>query len=132
MSKFKGTRRSQREKTFSPKVISLSQVKKNRQQVEEDVSKLHNRIRMLQMEEEKALKKIEETRKKAKQLLEGRSSMDKKVRREDKRENPEKLIEKKYELRKGVLEKLEQLHKQKQNDVQIMKKEKQEIKKKKN
>lgn len=41
-------------------------VRKNRQKVETDVSKLHNRIKMLQMEEDKALKKIEETRKKAK------------------------------------------------------------------
>ena len=34
--------------------------------METDVSKLHNRIKMLKMEEDKALKKIEETRKKAK------------------------------------------------------------------
>ena len=34
--------------------------------IDTDVQKLHNRIKMLQMEEEKALKKIEETRKKAK------------------------------------------------------------------
>lgn len=37
--------------------------------VEMDVIKLHNRIKMLQTEEEKALKKIDETRKKAKQMI---------------------------------------------------------------
>lgn len=42
------------------------QARKNRHQVELDVMKLHNRIKMLQQEEEKALKKIDETRKKAK------------------------------------------------------------------
>ena len=40
--------------------------------------KLHNRIKMLQSEEEKALKKIEETRKKAKQLLEVKIANEKK------------------------------------------------------
>lgn len=37
--------------------------------MDHDVQKLHNRIRMLQLEEDKALKKIEETRKKAKKML---------------------------------------------------------------
>ena len=41
-------------------------VRKNRQKVETDVSKLQKKKKMLQMEEDKALKKIEETRKKAK------------------------------------------------------------------
>jgi peptidoglycan hydrolase CwlO-like protein len=46
--------------------LTLNQVRKNRKEVETDVTKLHNRIKMLQNEEEKALKKIDETRKKAK------------------------------------------------------------------
>ena len=49
--------------------ITLHQVKKIRRNVDTDVQKLHNRIRMLQIEEERALKKIDETRKKAKNIL---------------------------------------------------------------
>ena len=46
--------------------VTLNKMRKNKKVVENDVQKLHNRIKMLQLEEEKALKKIEETRKKAK------------------------------------------------------------------
>lgn len=45
--------------------VTLNKARKERKIVETDVQKLHNRIKMLQMEEDKALKKIEETRKKA-------------------------------------------------------------------
>jgi hypothetical protein len=63
-------------------------MRKNRQMVESDVSKLHNRIKMLQAEEDKALKKIDETRKKAKHMIEMRIVNDKKARfREEEEEN---------------------------------------------
>ncbi len=52
--------------------VSLNQVRKNRKVADSDVQKLHNRIRMLKLEEDKALKKIEETRRKAKKILESR------------------------------------------------------------
>eukprot|EP00347_Sterkiella_histriomuscorum_P011992 403370308 len=60
--------------------ITLNKMKKNKKEVDQDVQKLHNRIKMLQFEEEKALKKIEETRKKAKQLLEVKLANEKKRR----------------------------------------------------
>ena len=41
-----------------------------RKKVEEDAQLLANRITLLQIEEKKALKKIEETRKKAKDIME--------------------------------------------------------------
>lgn len=46
--------------------ISYNQAKRIRQQVEKDVELLRNRVRMLQLEEEKAMKKINETKKKTK------------------------------------------------------------------
>lgn len=60
--------------------VTLNKIKKNKKEVEVDVQKLHNRIKMLQFEEEKALKKIEETRKKAKQILEVKLANEKKKR----------------------------------------------------
>lgn len=36
---------------------------------ENEVRKLHNRIQMLQLEEDRALRRIDETRKKAQQML---------------------------------------------------------------
>lgn len=56
----------------STMTISLNQIRKNRKLADSDVQKLHNRIRMLKLEEDKALKKIEETRRKAKKMLESR------------------------------------------------------------
>jgi hypothetical protein len=61
--------------------VSLNSIKKTRKLVDDDVTKLHNRIRMLQLEEDRALKKIEETRRKAKNILEIRINKDKKSRR---------------------------------------------------
>mgnify|MGYP000982524502 CR=1 FL=1 len=46
-------------------ITSVIEAKKLRESRENDVRKLHNRIAMLQSEEEKALKRIEETRAKA-------------------------------------------------------------------
>ena len=56
--------------------VSLNQVKKIRQQVERDVELLRNRVRMLQLEEEKAHKKILETKKKTKQINELKTKND--------------------------------------------------------
>lgn len=52
--------------------MSLKMIKRSRKLIQEDVLKMHNRLRMLQLEEERALKKIDETRKKAKRILEVR------------------------------------------------------------
>lgn len=60
---------------------------------------LHNRIRMLRMEEEKAMKKIQETRKKAQQIMDLKRMNDQKYEqklkekaREDKKLNIKKVI----------------------------------------
>lgn len=50
--------------------------KSKRAMVEKDVEMLHNRIKMLQMEEMKAMKKINETRKKAEKIMELRKEND--------------------------------------------------------
>lgn len=62
---------------FEPQTQSLittmstvTQVRHLRQTKENEVLKLHNRINLLQAEEEKALKRIEETRAKAHHILE--------------------------------------------------------------
>jgi hypothetical protein len=54
------------------RAVSLNMVKKNREVLDKDIHKMHNRIRLLQLEEEKALKKIEEMRKKAKDMIEAK------------------------------------------------------------
>lgn len=56
--------------TDDPGALTLNQVKKSRRLADTEVQKLHNRIKMLQLEEDKALKKIEETRRKAKNIIE--------------------------------------------------------------
>eukprot|EP00347_Sterkiella_histriomuscorum_P013892 403362963 len=59
-------------------INSLDQVRKVKGQVEKDVLLLRNRVRMLQMEHEKAQKKIMETQKKAKQLEDLKARNDQK------------------------------------------------------
>jgi len=44
-------------------LATLAAYKNRRKRVQQDVDLLHNRIKMLRMEEEKAMKKIQETRK---------------------------------------------------------------------
>ena len=46
-------------------LTSVTEAKRLREQKEQDVKKLHTRIAMLQAEEEKAMKRINETRSKA-------------------------------------------------------------------
>ena len=48
--------------------MKLLQSKSIRRQAEEDARKLQNRIQLLQLEEKKAMKKIDETKKKAKEI----------------------------------------------------------------
>ena len=43
--------------------LQLADLKSKRVRVQQDVNMLHNRIRMLRLEEERAMKKIQETRK---------------------------------------------------------------------
>ena len=53
-------------------VPSVIQARKIREMKEQDVKKHHNRIALLQAEEERALKKIEETKVKAHMMLENK------------------------------------------------------------
>jgi hypothetical protein len=82
---FDSTRQLLNDSTGMP--VSLNSIKKNRKIVDDDVMKLHNRIRMLQLEEDRALKKIDETRRKAKNILELRLHKEKKVRRHSRGED---------------------------------------------
>ena len=59
--------------------MSLNVAKKNKQILDKDISKMHNRIRLLQLEEEKALKKIEEMRKKAKDMIEAKMENERRM-----------------------------------------------------
>lgn len=47
----------------------LTDTIRQRKQQDDDITKMHNRIKLLQLEEEKVLRKIEETRRKAKILF---------------------------------------------------------------
>jgi hypothetical protein len=49
--------------------VTYTEAKKMRLQIEKDVTLLRNRVRMLQAEEQRALKKISETKKKTQQIM---------------------------------------------------------------
>ena len=53
--------------------VSVSQIRQSRQKVELDVLRLHNRIQLLEAEEERAVKIIEDTKQKVKQILKTRA-----------------------------------------------------------
>ena len=84
-------------------IASVVEARKLRESRENDVRKLHNRIAMLQSEEEKALKRIEETRAKAQQMLELKIIQEENAR--ERMQNKHKALEK---ARSIVLEKKEQ------------------------
>ena len=56
----------------SEALVSLAQAKKARQESEEQAKLLANRIALLRQEEAKANKKIEDTRRRAREILEAR------------------------------------------------------------
>ena len=62
--------------TAQPQTGTIGDVKRMKGQVENDVKLLRNRVRMLQMEHEKAQKKIVETAKKTDELIELRRRND--------------------------------------------------------
>jgi len=84
-------------------ISSVIEARKLRESRENDVRKLHNRIAMLQSEEEKALKRIEETRAKAQQMLELKIIQEENAR--ERMQNKHKALEK---ARSIVQEKKEQ------------------------
>eukprot|EP00347_Sterkiella_histriomuscorum_P014562 403360405 len=62
--------------------LTYNQAKKIRNQVEKDVELLRNRVRMLQLEEDRAMKKINETRKKTQQILDLKRKNDEKFQKQ--------------------------------------------------
>ena len=75
---------------------SIVEARKLRESRENDVRKLHNRIALLQSEEEKALKRIEETRAKAQQMLELKIIQEENAR--ERMTNKAKALEKAREI----------------------------------
>ena len=58
---------------------------------ENEVRKLHNRISLLQMEEEKAIKRIEETRQKAQLMLESKMEQERNAKELNEKKNREMM-----------------------------------------
>jgi len=56
--------------------FSVTSIRQSRQKVEQDVQRLHNRIQLLQAEEEKANKIIEDTKEKVKAIIKSRVESD--------------------------------------------------------
>ena len=52
----------------------MSQIRQSRQKIELDVVRLHNRIQLLEAEEERANKIIEDTKNKVKQIMKSRAA----------------------------------------------------------
>lgn len=77
---------------------SLAQFKNRRKRVQQDVDLLHNRIKMLRLEEERAMKKIQETRNKADQIMELKKENDGKY--EQKLKDQQKM-NKRLNMKKG-------------------------------
>ena len=62
-------------KVASPsQTVSVSQIRQSRQRIELDVLRLHNRIQLLEAEEGKANKIIEDTKTKVKTMLKSRAT----------------------------------------------------------
>ncbi|CAG9310586.1 unnamed protein product [Blepharisma stoltei] len=82
---------------------SLLEAKKQRKQLQQDAALLSNRIKLLQMEEERTWKKIEEAKKRKNQV---ESS---KLRNENKQKEIEKLTQIKEQIRQEAQEKIKKL-----------------------
>jgi len=115
----------------------LLESKMIRKRAEEDAQLLANRIALLQLEEKKAMKKIEETKKKAKEIidLKNRNAQALKEKEQVKKQKEEEEMRKAMQ-NKVVKEQVKinqennrnQLLKRLKNDVDLMRKTKQDIK----
>lgn len=118
--------------------FSLNKIRKSRKVIDDDVMKLHNRIRMLQLEEEKALKKIDETRRKAKTILDIRMNKEQKVKRHslERALTPDArqtiYIERKEEHKRVMHERLSLIMQKRKEEASLIKKERRLLSKKKN
>ena len=86
--------------------LSYGQARSIRLQIQRDVEQLRNRVRMLQQEEVRAIKKIDETRKKTKQIQELQQRNDsvfiKRMQEEQKRRDDEERLRKVANARKEL------------------------------
>jgi len=107
-----------------------------RKKAEEDAQLLANRISLLKLEEKKALKKIEETRKKAKEIMELKQrNLERERQRELLKKQKEEEDMRKYLHNRALKESTKQsaensknqLLQKLKNDVEIMKKTKRVI-----
>ena len=115
--------------------LTYSQAKAIRQQVQGDCEQLRNRVRMLQMEKERAQKKIVETRKKTAEIRNTKAQNDyhhlnmerlKQQRAYENGPNPEKI-----QARMRVNDEIQlnkfKIYEKKKNDCNMYRKEKQAI-----
>lgn len=114
---------------------SIVEARKLRESREKDVRKLHNRIALLQNEEEKALKRIEETRAKAQQMLELKIIQEENARermsnRAKALEKAREMVSSKKEQQLQVREKVEVSLLKKVGQAKLIKEEKKLLKKK--
>lgn len=115
-------------------VSSVVQARKIRELKEQDVKKLHNRIALLQAEEERALKKIEETKVKAHSMLENKLQQEQYARdRYEKKETDLAkarglVIEKRGEKESSRI-KVMMVHEKKKMDAQAVKMESMKLQK---
>lgn len=114
---------------------SIVEARKLRESRENDVRKLHNRIALLQNEEEKALKRIEETRAKAQQMLELKIIQEENARermsnRAKALEKAREMVSSKKEQQLQVREKVEVSLLKKVGQAKLIKEEKKLLKKK--
>ena len=114
---------------------SIVEARKLRESRGNDVKKLHNRIALLQNEEEKALKRIEETRAKAQQMLELKIIQEENARermsnRAKALEKAREMVSSKKEQQLQVREKVEVSLLKKVGQAKLIKEEKKLLKKK--
>lgn len=116
----------------------LTEAKQMRKQADEDARLLANRIALLKQEEMKAMKKIEETRKKAQDIMEARKRNEEKLRqREEARRMQQDLENQKMEENRKYRERTKNLKDQANQyrlskaykDVQQVKKAKEDYQK---
>lgn len=113
----------------------LAEAKQMRKQADEDARLLANRIALLKQEELKAIKKIEETRRKAEEIIEARKRNEEKQRkREEARRMQSDLESHKTEENRKIRERMKEIkdqanqyrHHKAFKDVQSLKKTKQD------
>jgi len=115
----------------------LLESKMVRKKAEEDAQLLANRIALLQLEEKRAMKKIEETKKKAKEIMELKNRNlqqqreKEELRRQKEEEDMRKLVQNKTfkeQVKVNQENNRNQLMRRLKDDVELMRKTKQDIK----